>query len=86
MQFSVLLLIVFSMELAAGIAGYILRRDVESMLKNTANSTMYACATDPKMEETWNIVQHEVHPSHVSFVLVPENSHVKLEHLNSRYL
>lgn len=48
------------MELAAGIAGYIRRSDVETMLKSTANSTMYACTTDPRMEETWNIVQHEV--------------------------
>lgn len=55
-----LLLIVFSMELAAGIAGYIRRNDVETMVKSTANSTMYAYPKDPQIEETWNIVQHEV--------------------------
>lgn len=48
------------MELAAGIAGYIRRNDVETMLKSTANSTMYACATDRRMMETWDVVQHEV--------------------------
>lgn len=48
------------MELAAGIAGYIRRSDVETMLKSTGNTTMYACATDHRMEETWDVVQHEV--------------------------
>lgn len=59
-QFSILLLIVLTMELAAGIAGYIRRGEVETMLKSTLNSTMYDYYKKPDIRSTWDIVQHEV--------------------------
>lgn len=60
LQFSILLLIVLSMELAAGIAGYIRRSEVETMLRSTLNSTMYDYYAKPDIRNTWDIVQHEV--------------------------
>lgn len=48
------------MELAAGIAGYIRRSEVETMLRSTLNSTMYEYYTKPEIRNTWDVVQHEV--------------------------
>lgn len=58
--FSVFLLIIFSLELAAGIAGYVRRSEVENMLENRLNATMYDYYTKPEIQRSWDIMQHEL--------------------------
>lgn len=48
------------MEVGTGIAGYIRRNEVEVMLENKLNSTMYEYYSNEKIKETWDIAQHEV--------------------------
>ncbi|CAH0554426.1 unnamed protein product [Brassicogethes aeneus] len=57
--FSIFLLVIVTLELAAGIVGYIRRNDVEVMLENKLNSTMYQYNTDMKIRNSWDIAQHE---------------------------
>jgi hypothetical protein len=58
-QFSVLLLVIFTLEVGTGIAGYIRRNEVETMLENKLNSTMFDYYNNEKIKETWDIAQHE---------------------------
>ncbi|RZC35331.1 uncharacterized protein BDFB_000932 [Asbolus verrucosus] len=58
--FSILLLVIFTMEIGTGIAGYIRRNEVEGMLENKLNSTMFDYYTNEDIKNTWDIVQHEV--------------------------
>lgn len=64
MQFAALLLIIFTIELAAGLAGYARRSDVEEMLENRLNKSMQEYYSKRDVEKSWNIMQHEVirHP------------------------
>ncbi|CAG9819246.1 unnamed protein product [Phaedon cochleariae] len=57
--FSVLLLAILILELVAGIMGYVKRNEVEVMLESKLNSTMYSYYTNPEIENTWDIAQHE---------------------------
>lgn len=59
-QFSVLLLVIFTIEIATGIVGYIRRNEVETMLENKLNSTMSDYYTNGEIKDTWDIAQHEV--------------------------
>ncbi|ENN81649.1 hypothetical protein D910_02349 [Dendroctonus ponderosae] len=58
--FSVLLAIILVAETAAGVVGYINRNEVEVMLENKLNSTMYKYYTNSDIRRTWDIAQHEV--------------------------
>lgn len=57
--FSILLLIVFTLEIATGVVGYVRRNEVEVMLKSKLNSTMYEYYKNPDLKNTWDIAQHE---------------------------
>ncbi|KAH1009216.1 hypothetical protein HUJ04_001606 [Dendroctonus ponderosae] len=57
--FSVLLAIILVAETAAGVVGYINRNEVEVMLENKLNSTMYKYYTNSDIRRTWDIAQHE---------------------------
>ncbi|XP_022920882.1 CD63 antigen-like [Onthophagus taurus] len=58
--FSVLILLIFGLEAIVGIAGYIRRNDVESMLENRLNESMYNYFNQSGVEKSWNILQHEM--------------------------
>ncbi|KAJ8927438.1 hypothetical protein NQ314_020108 [Rhamnusium bicolor] len=58
--FSVLLFVILTIELAAGIVGYIRRNEVEYMLENKLNSTMYSYYTNEDIKKSWGVAQHEV--------------------------
>ncbi|XP_019773137.1 CD63 antigen [Dendroctonus ponderosae] len=58
--FSVLLAIILVAETAAGVVGYINRNEVEVMLENKLNSTMYKYYTNSDIRRTWDIAQHEL--------------------------
>lgn len=60
MQFAALLLIIFTIELAAGLAGYARRSDVEEMLENRLNKSMQEYYSKRDVEKSWNIMQHEM--------------------------
>jgi hypothetical protein len=68
-QFSVLLLVIFTLEVGTGIAGYIRRNEVETMLENKLNSTMFDYYNNEKIKETWDIAQHEVFISYYLYGL-----------------
>lgn len=60
MTFAALLLVIFGLELAGGITGYVLRDDVEDMLENTFNKTMQQYSTNKEIAKTWDIMQHDL--------------------------
>lgn len=60
LQFAGLLLVIFGMELAGGITGYVLQDDVKYMLQNTVNNSMYKYPYNKEIAKTWNIMQHDV--------------------------
>ncbi|PNF34005.1 CD63 antigen [Cryptotermes secundus] len=61
MTFAGLLLVVFGLELAGGITGYVLRDDVGDMLQNTVNSSMSKYSYNKEITKTWDIMQHDLH-------------------------
>jgi hypothetical protein len=60
LQFAGLLLVIFGMELAGGITGYVLKDDVEGVLRNTVNNSMYKYPYNKEITKTWDIMQHDV--------------------------
>jgi len=60
LQFACLLLVIFGMELAGGITGYVLQGDVEDMLQSTVNNSMYKYLHNKEITKTWDIMQHDV--------------------------
>jgi hypothetical protein len=60
LQFAGLLLVVFGLELAGGITGYVLQDDVGDILQKTVNSSMSSYSYDKEVTKTWDIMQHDV--------------------------
>jgi len=60
LQFAGLLLVIFGMELAGGITGYVLQGDVEDMLRSTVNNSMFKYPHNKEIMKTWDIMQHDV--------------------------
>ncbi|KAK9708989.1 Tetraspanin family [Popillia japonica] len=59
--FSVLILLIFGMEAVVGIAGYIRRNEVKSMLESRFNESMHAYyQNQTEVQQSWNILQHEL--------------------------
>ncbi|KAM0731888.1 CD63 antigen [Formica fusca] len=59
--FSVLLLLIFALELGAGITGYMMRGEVGNMLENRLNSTMRQYSSNDDIRRSWDIMQHDLH-------------------------
>ncbi|XP_034949005.1 CD63 antigen-like [Chelonus insularis] len=57
--FSVLLLLIFAMELGAGICGYMMRNEVGRMLQTRLNNTMSLYTSDQKVHKSWDVLQHD---------------------------
>lgn len=62
LSFSVLLGLIFILELAAGISGYVLRSDAETLIKGTLTDSLAEYKTDKPTEQTilWDYVQRTV--------------------------
>ncbi|KAK9304229.1 hypothetical protein QLX08_004235 [Tetragonisca angustula] len=58
--FSVLLLLIFALELGAGIAGYMMRGEVRTMVENRLNTTMEEYSTNNDIRRSWDIMQHDL--------------------------
>ncbi|XP_076230059.1 CD63 antigen-like isoform X2 [Nomia melanderi] len=58
--FSVLLLLIFVLELVAGISGYLMQREVRQMVENRMNITMKDYSTDITTNKSWDIMQHDL--------------------------
>ncbi|KAF5271939.1 hypothetical protein FQA39_LY07956 [Lamprigera yunnana] len=58
--FSAFLVIIFCLEMAAGIAGYIRRNDIEDMLDNHLNTTMHQYYNKTDDRRSWDVMQHEL--------------------------
>lgn len=52
-QFSVLLLVVFILELSGGIAGYVLRDSARDFLKGKLNESMHKYDSSIETQEVW---------------------------------
>lgn len=59
--FSVFLLVIFALELGAGISGYMMRSEVTPMLQARFNKTFYQYNTDESVASSWNIMQYDLH-------------------------
>lgn len=64
-SFSVLLGLIFILELAGGISGYVLRNDAESLIKDKLRSTMLEYNQTNKLDVAylWDEVQRDVSTS-----------------------
>lgn len=60
MTFAGLLLVIFGMELAGGITGFVLQDDVEDVLRSTVNNSMYKYPYNKEITKTWDIMQHDL--------------------------
>ncbi|KAG7202540.1 hypothetical protein KM043_009738 [Ampulex compressa] len=58
--FSVLILLIFALEVGAGIAGYIMRGEVGTMLETRLNATMKEYNVDDDIKRSWDIMQHDL--------------------------
>ncbi|XP_017893684.1 CD63 antigen-like [Ceratina calcarata] len=58
--FSVLLLCIFALELGAGIAGYMMRGEVHSMVENRLNTTILEYSSKNDIRKSWDIMQHDL--------------------------
>ncbi|KAK5645237.1 hypothetical protein RI129_006537 [Pyrocoelia pectoralis] len=58
--FSAFLVIIFCLEMAAGVAGYVRRNDIESMLDTHLNNTMHNYYNKTDDQRSWDIMQHEL--------------------------
>lgn len=58
--FSVLLLLIFALELGAGISGYMMRGEVRNMLENRLNGTMEEYLKNDDIRRSWDIMQHDL--------------------------
>ncbi|XP_001605038.2 CD63 antigen [Nasonia vitripennis] len=58
--FSVLLLLIFALELGAGISGYLMRSKVSSMLEKCMNDTLVSYKNRPDFRQSWDIMQHDL--------------------------
>ena len=61
-QFSCLMILIFILELSAGIAGYVLRDQTAAFLRNELNSSMTRYRIDDYNEITrmWDVIQDQV--------------------------
>ncbi|XP_077293192.1 CD63 antigen-like [Arctopsyche grandis] len=60
MTFGILMLILFVIGLAGGIACYVKRGQLEDVLENKLNETMHLYPTDSTFQKSWDIMQHEL--------------------------
>ncbi|XP_076293582.1 CD63 antigen [Lasioglossum baleicum] len=58
--FSVLLLLIFVLELVAGISGYMMQREVRHMVENRMNSTMKEYFNNENVRKSWDIMHHDL--------------------------
>ncbi|EFN80735.1 CD63 antigen [Harpegnathos saltator] len=58
--FSVLLLVIFALELGAGIIGYMMRGEISNMLETRLNSTMRQYDVNEDIRNSWDIMQHDL--------------------------
>ncbi|XP_076640075.1 CD63 antigen [Colletes latitarsis] len=58
--FSVLLLLIFALELGAGISGYMMRGEVRQMVENRLNATMENYLSNDDIRKSWDIMQHDL--------------------------
>jgi hypothetical protein len=69
MQFSVLLLLIFALELGAGISGYMMRSKVSAMLEKCMNAALVDYNNRDDFRTSWDIMQHDVSANYLSNIL-----------------
>ena len=60
LQFSILLLLVFILELSGGIAAYVLRDRAHDFLSNKLNESMHSYNENKETQELWYMMQTSV--------------------------
>ncbi|XP_044754941.1 CD63 antigen-like [Coccinella septempunctata] len=58
-MFAVFLIVIFVLEITAGVFGYIHRNEVDVMLEDKLNSTISYYYKNEEIRHTWDIAQHE---------------------------
>jgi hypothetical protein len=60
LQFSIMLLLVFILELSGGIAGYVLRNRAHDFLNHKLNESMYDFNSSDEIKKLWYMMQTSV--------------------------
>jgi len=58
--FAVLLFVIFLMEVAGGVAGYMMQQDIDSMLKQRMDSSMQDYNKNTEITNSWNVLQYDL--------------------------
>lgn len=58
--FSVLLLVILALEVGAGISGYMMRRNIGTMLQQRMNNTLHEYETNDDVKNSWDVMQHDL--------------------------
>ncbi|XP_012264113.1 CD63 antigen-like [Athalia rosae] len=58
--FSLLLLLIFALELGAGISGYMMRDEVGTMLEGRLDVTLKQYLSSKEAKDSWDIMQHDL--------------------------
>ncbi|XP_046680857.1 CD63 antigen-like [Homalodisca vitripennis] len=58
--FAVLLFLIFLMEVAGGVAGYVLQKDIDAMLKQRMDESMKKYNENPEITNSWNVLQYDL--------------------------
>ncbi|XP_071447433.1 CD63 antigen-like [Hetaerina americana] len=59
--FSVLLVIIFVLEVAAGITGYVLKDDVKTVMEENLNQLLEEYPASDEYNKAWNVLQYDLH-------------------------
>lgn len=60
LTFSILIVIIFLMEIGIGIAGYIKHGELEGILSKEFNKTLEHYSERPEYQDAWKLIQTEV--------------------------
>lgn len=59
-QFAVLLFLIFMMEVAGGVAGYLMQQDIDDILKTRMEALMLEYNKNTEITSSWNALQYDV--------------------------
>uniref|UniRef100_A0A1B6E043 Tetraspanin n=1 Tax=Clastoptera arizonana TaxID=38151 RepID=A0A1B6E043_9HEMI len=58
--YAILLFLIFNLEVAGGISGYLMKEDIHDMLQERMNSSMLKYNTSPEITKPWNVLQYDL--------------------------
>lgn len=68
-QFAVMLFLIFMAEVAGGVAGYLMQKDIDAILKSRMDNLMQDYNKNAEITNSWNALQFDVSNSALVFRL-----------------